>query len=91
MPQAVDVRVRLTPRARRPGIGPVRADGVLVVKVAEPPVDGRANDGLCRALARAAGVPRSAVTVVSGHAARDKRVRIATDDPAAVRAALGLV
>ena len=64
--------------------------GAVVVRVTAPPVDGKANDALCRLLARLAGVAPSRVHVVRGHAARDKLVRVEGVDEAALRAALGL-
>lgn len=82
-----DVRVRVQPRARRPGIGPLR-DGVRVIRVSAPPVDGRANDAVCRAVADAAGVPPSRVTLLRGHGAREKVVRVQGIDDAALQAVL---
>jgi uncharacterized protein YggU (UPF0235/DUF167 family) len=64
--------------------------GAVVIRVTAPPVDGRANDALCRLVAAAAGVAPSRVTIVRGHAARDKVVRVEGVDGAALRAALGL-
>jgi uncharacterized protein YggU (UPF0235/DUF167 family) len=64
--------------------------GAVVIRVTAPPVDGRANDALCRLIAKAAGVAPSNVSVVHGHTARDKRVRVEGVDAAALRAALGL-
>jgi hypothetical protein len=46
------------------------------VRVTAPPVDGRANEALCRLLAKRAGVARGRVTVVRGERSRDKLVRI---------------
>jgi hypothetical protein len=85
---AVDVRVRLTPRASRTELSGVR-DGALLARVSAPPVDGKANDALCRLIAGAAGVAVSQVRVVRGRSAREKVVRV-EGDPARVRAALGL-
>jgi uncharacterized protein YggU (UPF0235/DUF167 family) len=81
--------VRLTPRASRTELAGDR-DGVLLARVTAPPVDGRANDALCRLIARAAGVAPGRVGVVRGHAAREKVVRVEGIEPAALRAALGL-
>ena len=47
-----DLDVRLQPRARVSELGARRADGSLVVRVTDPPVDGRANRALCRLLDR---------------------------------------
>ncbi|HEY7075971.1 MAG TPA: DUF167 domain-containing protein [Solirubrobacteraceae bacterium] len=84
-----DLRVRLQPRARRDEIAGERA-GAVVVRVSAPPVDGKANAALCTLVARAAGVAPSRVSVVRGHAARDKLLRVEGVDDAALRAALGL-
>jgi len=48
----------------------------LKVRLAAPPVDGKANAELVRFLARAVGVPRGAVAVVRGQSSRSKIVRI---------------
>ncbi|NMG73871.1 DUF167 domain-containing protein [Aromatoleum diolicum] len=48
----------------------------MKVRLAAPPVDGKANAALCAYLARFCGVGRSAVTLISGEASRAKRVRI---------------
>ncbi len=47
------VRVRLQPRARRDEIVGERS-GSLLVRVSAPPLEGRANEALCRVLAKAA-------------------------------------
>jgi uncharacterized protein len=69
------LRIRLQPRARGEEIVGLR-DGVLVVRVREPPVDGRANAALCRLLARKLGVPRSAVVIRRGRTGREKAVQV---------------
>ena len=62
---------------------------MLVARVAAPPVDGKANAALCKLLAGAAGVPPSRVSVVRGQTSRDKTVRFAGIDAAALHLALG--
>ena len=52
------------------------ADGTLKVRVAALPEKGKANDAVCVFLAAHYGVAREAVTVISGHAAALKLVRI---------------
>jgi uncharacterized protein (TIGR00251 family) len=86
---AVDVPVRLQPRAGANEIVGMRG-GALVVRVTAPPVDGRANDALCRLLAKTLGVAAGRVTVVRGRQGRDKVVRVEGVAPARVRARLGL-
>ncbi len=46
------------------------------VAVREPPVDGRANEAICRALAAHFGTSRSSVRIISGHTSRQKIVEI---------------
>lgn len=62
--------------------------GRLLVRVTAPPVDARANEALCRLLAKRAGVARGRVWIVSGERSRDKRVRIDGVGDAEVRRAL---
>jgi uncharacterized protein len=71
-----DLHVRLTPRGGRDAITGLREDGAVLARVSAPPVDGKANEALCRLLAKTLGVPRSAVDVVRGQTARDKLVRV---------------
>ncbi len=59
-----DLSVRLQPRAKRNEIVGWR-DGVLLVRVTAPPVDGKANAALCKLLAKALGVAPSTVAVVT--------------------------
>ena len=63
-------------------------DGALVVRVTAPPVEGKANAALCALVAARAGVPKSAVTVIRGQAARDKVLRVDGLGPEALHAAL---
>lgn len=51
-------------------------DGVLIVRVNAPPVEGRANKAVCKLLAKHFGVPPSSVEIVRGHSGRDKVVRL---------------
>jgi uncharacterized protein YggU (UPF0235/DUF167 family) len=62
----------------------------VLIRVTAPPVDGKANDALCRLIAKTAGVAPSRVSVIRGHTARDKVVRVQDVEEPALRAALGL-
>jgi len=44
--------------------------------VKEPPVKGKANAAIVKALARHFGVPLSSVKIISGHASRQKIIEI---------------
>jgi uncharacterized protein (TIGR00251 family) len=83
------LRVRLQPRARGDEVVGER-DGAVLIRVTAPPVDGKANEALCRLVAKKAGVAPSRVTVVKGHTAREKTLDVDGVDIAALRAALGL-
>jgi uncharacterized protein YggU (UPF0235/DUF167 family) len=70
-----EIRVRVQPRARRSEIVGER-DGALVVRVNEPPADGRANAAVCRLIADTLDLARGRVSVKHGAGARDKLVRV---------------
>jgi uncharacterized protein len=82
------LKVRLTPRAARERLA-AAPDGGFVAHVTAPPVEGAANDALCRLVAKAAGVAPSRVSVVRGHRGREKVVRIDGVGEADVRARIG--
>ncbi len=69
------LRVRLTPRGGADRIDGV-AEGILRARVSAAPVDGAANESLCRLLARELDVPRTTVRVAAGATARVKTVEI---------------
>jgi uncharacterized protein len=48
----------------------------LKIRLAAPPVEGRANEALIAFLAASFGVPRRNVTLIRGEAGRAKKVRI---------------
>src|SRR5207253_983632 len=66
-----------------------RAEEARRLRVSAPPLEGRANAAVVDLIARAAGVARSAVSVVAGERSRDKLVRVAGVSAAALRARLG--
>lgn len=67
--------MRLQPGAGKDEIVGMRA-GVLAARVTAPASEGRANEALCRLLAKRLRLPRSSVTVVRGHRSRDKLLEI---------------
>ena len=76
----VTLRVRVTPNAGADRIegAEIRDDGeaVLRVRVAAVPDKGKANAAVMVLLAKALGVPKSAVSVVSGETSRVKVLEI---------------
>jgi uncharacterized protein (TIGR00251 family) len=72
------LQLAVSPRARRTAADGLH-DGCLRVRLAAPPVDGKANDALLAWLAHELGLPRRALTLVRGDSARRKTVRVDTD------------
>ena len=75
-PLEARIRVRLTPRSGRNEILSWH-EGLLRVRVTAPPIEGKANAALERLIAKALGVPKRDVSVVSGTRGREKTVKIA--------------
>lgn len=79
----VRLTVRLTPNGGRDAIDgwETGADGEshLKARVSDPPDKGKANKALVALIAKAAGVPKSAVSLVSGDTQRKKILRIEGD------------
>lgn len=79
------VEVRLTPRGGADRIDGIKelSDGrqVVAARVKAIPEDGKANAAIAALLATAAGLPKSAGSVVSGATARVKLIRLADANP----------
>ena len=60
----------------------------LLIALNSPPSKGRANEELITFLADLLDTPRSSVTIIRGHTARVKTVRIINPEPARVAALL---
>jgi uncharacterized protein len=74
------VRLRVAPGATRAGVVGRHGDA-WKVRVTAAAEGGRANDALVRLLADTLALPRTSVTLVSGHSARDKVVELAGVHP----------
>jgi uncharacterized protein (TIGR00251 family) len=70
------LRVKVIARSAKSEVLGELADGVLKVRIAAPPERGKANEELCRVLAEHYGVPKSAVSILSGQTASLKLVKI---------------
>jgi uncharacterized protein len=81
------LRLHVVPGARRAGVVGRHGDG-WKIRVTAPPERGAANAAVVRLLAETLGLPRRAVTIVSGHGAREKTVELTGADRDRVEAAL---
>jgi len=72
---SVVLTLHIQPGAKTTGFAG-RHGEAMKIRLAAPPVDGKANAALTRFLADFCAVPKSAVSLVSGHSARAKRVRV---------------
>lgn len=81
--------VRLTPSGGRDAIDGIEADANgerhLKVRIRAVPEKGQANKALTALIAKAAGVPKSAVSLLSGDTQRKKILRIEGDPEEIVR------
>jgi uncharacterized protein (TIGR00251 family) len=75
------VRLRVSPGARRTELVG-RHGEAWKVRVAATPEQGRANEAVLDLLSRELELPRRSLSIVSGHAARDKVVLLEGIDPA---------
>ena len=72
---AIVLALHVQPGAKRTGAAGEHG-GALRIRLAAPPVDGKANAELLRFLAETCGVATSAVELIAGTSGRDKRLRI---------------
>jgi len=72
---AVRIVIRVRPGASRTAVGGSH-DGALIVRVAAPAADGQANEAALRAVAKAFGVRRRDVVLVSGATNRSKVIDV---------------
>jgi uncharacterized protein (TIGR00251 family) len=68
--------LRVTPRARKTGFAGILEDGILRVRVAAPPVEGKANAELLTFLAKVLGVRKNRLEIIAGQRGLDKIVSV---------------
>lgn len=71
----VTFAVKVHPRAKKNAIIGEVGDA-LKVSLTAPPIDGKANEACIEFFAKLLKVPRSSVTIASGHTNRRKAVRV---------------
>jgi uncharacterized protein (TIGR00251 family) len=79
MDRSTRLRLRVSPGSRRTELVGRHGDR-WKVRVAAPPEGGRANEAVLELLAERLGLPRRALSIVSGHTARDKVVEMSGID-----------
>jgi uncharacterized protein len=87
-PAGATFSVKVQPRARKNAVTG-ELGGVLKLALTAPPVEGKANDACIEFLANLLKVPRSSVTIASGHSGRRKLIRVAGLTAAEVSRQLG--
>jgi uncharacterized protein len=83
------LRLRVSPGARKTELVGRHGDAWRV-RVSAPAENGRANAAVLKLLAERVGLPRRAVSLVSGHSAREKVVQVDGLDRAESERRLGL-
>jgi uncharacterized protein len=83
------LRLRVSPGARKTELVGRHGDA-WKVRVSAPAENGRANAAVLKLLAERVGLPRRAVSLVSGHSAREKVVQVDGLDRAESERRLGL-
>ena len=86
--EGILLNLRVSPGAKRFAIEGPYGDHAMKLKVAAPPVDGKANAEVSRFLAALLDVPPSDVTVIRGASSRDKKVLVRGIEEATAREAL---
>jgi uncharacterized protein (TIGR00251 family) len=81
---AVTLRLHIQPGAKKSEIAGLHGEA-LKIRLAAPPVDGRANACLIAFVADRLGIATSQISMVSGSASRAKRICISGVDPALIR------
>jgi uncharacterized protein (TIGR00251 family) len=74
--KGVELSLRVQPNAARNELVGF-SEGVLRVKVAAPPVKGKANKELIAFLTRKLGLSKGDLTILKGHTSRNKLISIA--------------
>jgi len=82
--KGVTLRLHIQPGAKKTEVAGLHGEA-LKIRLAAPPVDGKANACLISFLADRLGVAKAAISLVSGDTSRAKRVRVNGVDPVLVK------
>jgi len=81
------IEIRLQPRGGRDQVMGER-DGAVLIRIAAPPVDGKANAALIAFVAKILGVPKDSIEIIRGETSRSKVIRVEGRAPDDVRSVL---
>ena len=70
------IQVKVKPRSKTEDVTREMDGDVYVVRVKEPPVEGRANRAVLKLLAKHLGVPESRLSIVSGLTSKNKVIEM---------------
>lgn len=73
------IAVHVQPGAKRTAVAGTHGER-LKIRIAAPPIEGRANAAIVAFVAERLGVPRAQVSVARGERSRDKLIAVATPD-----------
>ena len=85
----VRLLVHVQPRAARSEVIGLHGEA-LKLRITAPPVGGAANVAVVELLAKQLGIPRSRITITSGHTSRRKQVLVEGCTPEEARRRLGI-
>jgi len=88
--ESTRLKLRVSPGAGRTAFVGRHGDAWMV-RVTEAPERGRANEAVLRLLAETLSLPRTALTLVSGHGGREKIVELTGMGPALIERRLASV
>jgi len=86
--EGATIPLRVRPKANVARVQGVH-DRALKLSVTEPPEKGKANEGVCRLLARILELPLAAIEVVQGGSSQDKVALVRGLSPEEIRERLG--
>ena len=70
------ITVRVIPRSKINQISEILEDGTIKIKIAAPPIEGKANSTLIKYLANVLDIPQSDLEIVAGVHGKNKLITI---------------
>jgi len=74
------MKVLIKVKANSKTEGIVKEDDIFVVRVHEPPKEGKANRAVIKLLAQHFGISRSQIKILSGMRSKNKTIELITED-----------